>query len=188
MKSIAKYMKTRSFFLPHSLITAMVVVVVSANVLVQFPINQWLTWGALTYPISFLITDIANRFHGPKVARKVLYVGFIIAVLLSIYFATPRIALASGTAFLIAQLLDVSIFDRLRNNVWWQPPLISSLFGSAVDTALFFSIAFYGTAVPWVTLAIGDFFVKVILALIMLIPFSVAYKRYVKLTIKKNHI
>ena len=174
-------MKNRKIFLPHWLIIAMVVVVVSANVLVQIPINQWLTWGALTYPISFLITDLANRFHGPKIARRVLYVGFIIAVILSIYFATPRIALASGTAFLIAQLLDVSVFDRLRNNIWWQPPLISSLIGSAIDTALFFSIAFYGTSVPWVTLAIGDFFVKVILALIMLIPFSVAYKYNSKL-------
>ena len=176
-------MKNTTIFLPHWLIIAMVVVVVSANVLVQIPINQWLTWGALTYPISFLITDLANRFHGPNIARRVLYVGFIIAVILSIYFATPRIALASGTAFLIAQLLDVSVFDRLRNNIWWQPPLISSLLGSAVDTALFFSIAFYGTTVPWVTLAIGDFFVKVILALIMLIPFSIAYKNYKKLVV-----
>lgn len=176
-------MKNNTIFLPHWLTIAMVVIVVSANVLVQFPINQWLTWGALTYPISFLITDLANRFHGPNIARRVLYVGFIIAVILSIYFATPRIALASGTAFLIAQLLDVSVFDRLRNNIWWQPPLISSLLGSAVDTALFFSIAFYGTTVPWVTLAIGDFFVKVILALIMLIPFSIAYKNYKKLVV-----
>ena len=177
-------MKTNTLFLPHWLIIAMVVIVVSANVLVQIPINQWLTWGAVTYPISFLITDLANRFHGPVIARRVLYVGFIIAVLLSIYFATARIALASGTAFLIAQLLDVNIFDRLRNNVWWQPPLVSSLLGSAVDTALFFSIAFYSTTVPWMTLAIGDFFVKVILALFMLIPFSVAYKSYAKLNIQ----
>lgn len=156
----------------------MVVIVVSANVLVQYPINDWLTWGAATYPISFLITDLANRFHGPAMARKVLFVGFLIAVVLSIYFSTLRIALASGTAFLIAQLLDVQVFDRLRNSTWWKAPLISSLVGSAVDTALFFSIAFYATSVPWVTLAIGDFFVKIVLAQLMLIPFSVAYKSY----------
>ena len=156
----------------------MVLVVVSANVLVQFQINDWLTWGAATYPISFLITDITNRFHGTVIARRVLYVGFLIAVILSIYFATVRIALASGTAFLIAQLLDVHVFDRLRNSEWWKAPLISSLLGSAVDTALFFTIAFYGTAVPWVTLAAGDFLVKIVLALLMLIPFSVAYRSF----------
>lgn len=166
--------------LPYRLTAAMVVIVVSANVLVQYPISNWLTWGAATYPISFLITDIANRFHGPAVARRVLYVGFFIAVILSIYLATARIALASGTAFLIAQLLDVQIFDRLRNGAWWKAPLISSLFGSAVDTALFFSIAFYGTTLPWVTLALGDFVVKIILALVMLIPFSIARKKYGK--------
>lgn len=156
----------------------MVLVVVSANILVQFPINHWLTWGAATYPISFLITDLANRLHGATIARKVLYVGFVIAVVLSIYFATFRIALASGTAFLTAQLLDVQVFDRLRDSAWWKAPLISSILGSAVDTALFFSIAFYGTTVPWVTLAFGDFGVKILLALLMLIPFSVAYKSY----------
>ncbi len=152
---------------PLWLIAAMVCIVVSANVLVQYPINDWLTWGALTYPVSFLITDIANRFHGPKIARRVLYAGFCIAVVLSIYFATPRIAVASGTAFLIAQLLDVRVFDQLRDSDWWKAPLISSFVGSAVDTALFFSIAFYGTTVPWVTLAVGDFLVKIGLALIM---------------------
>lgn len=165
---------------PGWLAAAMVLVVVSANVLVQFPINDWLTWGAATYPISFLITDIANRFHGAAVARRVLYAGFCIAVVLSLYFATVRIALASGTAFLIAQLLDVQVFDRLRNSVWWKAPLISSLIGSAVDTALFFTIAFYATTVPWITLAIGDFSVKIALALLMLIPFSVANRTYRK--------
>ncbi len=158
----------------------MVFIVVSANLLVQFPISDWLTWGAATYPISFLITDIANRFHGPAVARRVLYVGFFIAVILSVYVATVRIALASGTAFLIAQLLDVQVFDRLRNSDWWKAPLVSSFLGSVVDTALFFTIAFYGTTVPWVTLAIGDFLVKIALALLMLIPFSVAYKSHRK--------
>lgn len=156
----------------------MVVIVVSANILVQFPINDWLTWGAATYPVSFLVTDLANRFHGVKIARRVLYVGFFVAVVLSIYFATARIAVASGTAFLIAQLLDVQVFDRLRNSAWWKAPLVSSLLGSAVDTALFFTIAFSGTALPWVTLAIGDFLVKIVLALAMLIPFSVAYRSF----------
>ena len=173
-------LKMPALLLPHWLIVAMVLVVVSANILVQFPINDWLTWGAATYPISFLITDLANRFHGTKIARRVLYVGFFIAVVLSIYFATARIAAASGTAFLIAQLLDVQVFDRLRNSEWWKAPLISSVLGSAVDTALFFSIAFYGTTLPWVTLAVGDFLVKIVLALLMLIPFSVAYRSYRK--------
>ncbi len=157
---------------------AMVVIVVSANVLVQYPIGDWLTWGAVTYPVAFLVTDVANRFHGPTVARRVLYIGFFFAVVLSVYFSTIRIALASGTAFLIAQLLDVQVFDRLRDGTWWQAPLVSTSLGSVVDTALFFSIAFYGTAVPWVTLGVGDFVVKFALALLMLIPFSVAYKSY----------
>ena len=170
--------KVSSMFLPRWLIAAMAIVVVSANVLVQYPINDWLTWGAATYPISFLITDIANRFHGPAIARRVLYVGFVIAVLLSIYFATARIAVASGTAFLVAQMLDVQVFNRLRDRAWWKAPLVSSLIASAVDTALFFSIAFYGTALPWITLAVGDFLVKIVLALLMLIPFSVAYRSY----------
>lgn len=171
-------MKNSIMFLPLRLTAAMVVIVVSANILVQFRINDWLTWGAATYPVSFLITDITNRFHGPAVARRVLYVGFLLAVILSVYFATARIALASGAAFLIAQLLDVRIFDHLRNGTWWKAPLISSVVGSALDTALFFTIAFYGTTVPWVTLAVGDFLVKIVLALIMLIPFSVAYRSF----------
>jgi uncharacterized PurR-regulated membrane protein YhhQ (DUF165 family) len=152
-------------------IAAMAVIVTASNILVQFPINDWLTWGALTYPIAFLVTDLVNRSQGPGAARKVIYVGFAIAVLFSIVLATPRIAVASGTAFLVAQLLDVFVFDRLRHRVWWQAPLVSSTFGSAVDTALFFSLAFAGTTVPWVTLGLGDFAVKMALALIMLIPF-----------------
>jgi uncharacterized PurR-regulated membrane protein YhhQ (DUF165 family) len=152
-------------------IVAMAVIVTASNVLVQYPINDWLTWGALTYPVAFLVTDLTNRAHGPAAARRVIYVGFALAVALSALLATPRIALASGSAFLVAQLLDVLIFDRLRARVWWQAPLVSSTFGSAVDTALFFSLAFAGTAVPWVTLGLGDFAVKMGLALFMLIPF-----------------
>ncbi|HKK29894.1 MAG TPA: queuosine precursor transporter [Alphaproteobacteria bacterium] len=152
----------------------MVILIVASNVLVQYPINDWLTWGALTYPVCFLVTDITNRMHGAAAARRVVYVGFAVAVLLSIWLATPRIALASGSAFLVAQLLDVSVFDRLRRAAWWQAPLISSVLGSAVDTALFFSLAFYGTSVPWITLGIGDFGVKIALALAMLLPFRLS--------------
>lgn len=153
-------------------VLAMAVIVAASNVLVQYPINDWLTWGAFTYPVAFLVTDLTNRALGPQKARQVVFVGFALAVVLSILLATPRIALASGTAFLIAQLLDVSIFDRLRRTgSWWTAPLVSSSVASAVDTALFFSIAFAGTAVPWVTLGLGDYAVKLALALSMLVPF-----------------
>jgi len=161
-------------------IAAMVVIVTSANVLVQFPLSRWLTWGALTYPISFLVTDLANRFYGPRFARRIVAAGFVIAVLFSAVLATPRIAFASGTAFLVAQLLDVQVFDRIRHRIWWQPPLVSSVLGSVVDTALFFSIAFAGTEVPWVTLAIGDLGVKIVLALSLLLPFGAAWFAYMK--------
>ena len=152
-------------------VIAMTVIVAASNVLVQYPINDWLTWGALTYPIAFLVTDLTNRTIGPAAARRVIFVGFALAVVLSLWLATPRIALASGTAFLVAQLLDVVLFNKLRHQTWWRAPLVSSSIASAVDTALFFSLAFAGTAVPWVTLGIGDFGVKLALALLMLIPF-----------------
>ena len=155
-------------------ILAMVLVIVSSNILVQYPLNDWMTWGAITYPFAFLVTDLANRFFGPRFARAVVYAGFIIAVALSAYYATPRIALASGSAFLVAELLDVKIFDWLRRRIWWQPPLVSTLLGSVVDTAVFFTLAFYGTDVPWVTLALGDLGVKVALALVTLLPFRAA--------------
>jgi hypothetical protein len=153
---------------------AMTVVIVLSNILVQTPVNDWLTWGAITYPFSFLITDLANRYHGPRFARRVVYVGFVVAVALSAWYATPRIALASGTAFLVAELVDVKIFDRLRRHAWWQPPLLSTLVGSVLDTVVFFGLAFYGTDMPWVTLAIGDFGVKLALALVTLAPFRAA--------------
>lgn len=155
-------------------IATMVVLIAASNVLVQYPVNDWLTWGALTYPICFLVTDLTNRAYGPGTARRVVYVGFAVGVLLSVVLATPRIAVASGTAFLVAQLLDVAIFDRLRRGAWWQAPLASSLLASAVDTAAFFALAFAFTPVPWVTLAVGDYGVKVALALLMLIPFRAA--------------
>jgi hypothetical protein len=153
---------------------AIALVILGSNILVQYPLNDWLTWGAITYPFAFLITDLANRYFGLRFARKVVYAGFVIAIVLSAWYATPRIALASGTAFLTAELLDVKIFDRLRRRIWWQPPLVSTLLGSVVDTAVFFSLAFYGTDMPWVTLGLGDLAVKVALALVTLLPFRVA--------------
>jgi len=155
------------------LILAMVLVVASANYLVQFPVNDWLTWGALTYPVSYFVTDLTNRRFGPTSARRVIYIGFALAVVASIWLASPRIAVASGTAFLVSQLMDVAIFNRLGKRVWWQPPLFSSVIGSLVDTALFFALAFWGTTMPWVTLAIGDYGVKVAIALALLLPWRV---------------
>ena len=166
------------------------VVVLSSNYLVQFPINYYglneiLTYGAFSYPIAFLITDLANRSYGKKVARKIVYFGFVLGISFTILFSTDfadfisiRIAIGSGIAFLTAQLLDVQIFDRLRKKEWFVAPLTSSMIGSTIDTFLFFSISFYGTGVPWVTLSIGDLIVKVIVALIMLIPFRLLLKTF----------
>ena len=168
MSAVAKTFALKGFWLG---ILAMAVVVTVSNIVVQYPINDWLTWGALTYPVAFLVTDLTNRALGPAVARRVVYVGFALAVAFSIHFAGPRIALASGSAFLVAQLLDIAIFDRLRRAVWWQAPLVSSSLASALDTAIFFALAFAGTSVPWVTLAIGDYGAKIAMALAMLIPF-----------------
>ena len=159
------------------------VVVLVSNYLVQFPIKHYgleeiLTYGAFSYPIAFLITDLANRSYGKLAARKIVYIGFVIGIAFTFFFSTNfsdlisvRIAVGSGTAFIVAQLLDVQIFDQLRNKRWFVAPLTSSLIGSIVDTFLFFSISFYGTGIPWVTLSFGDFVVKILVALIMLIPF-----------------
>ena len=159
------------------------VVVLSSNYLVQFPINYYgleeiLTYGAFSYPIAFLITDLANRSYGKLVARKIVYVGFVVGITFTILFSTNfadlisiRIAIGSGTAFMIAQLLDVQIFDKLRKKKWFVAPLTSSFIGSTVDTFLFFSISFYATGIPWITLSLGDLSVKIFVALIMLIPF-----------------
>ena len=158
-------------------------VVLASNYLVQFPIKHYgleeiLTYGAFSYPIAFLITDLANRSFGKIVARKIVYIGFTIGILFTIIFSTNftdlisiRIAIGSGTAFMIAQLLDVQIFDQLRQKKWFIAPLTSSLIGSTIDTFLFFFISFYGTGVPWITLSLGDLTVKFFVALIMLIPF-----------------
>jgi hypothetical protein len=159
------------------------VVVLASNYLVQFPINYYgleeiLTYGAFSYPVAFLITDLANRSYGKLIARKIVYIGFIIGVAFTLFFSTNfadlisvRIAIGSGTAFLVAQLLDVQIFDQLRKKRWFVAPLTSSLIGSTIDTFLFFSISFYATGIPWVTLSLGDLAVKVLVALLMLIPF-----------------
>jgi queuosine precursor transporter len=154
-------------------IAAMVVVVASSNVAVQYPINDWLTWGAFTYPFAFLVTDLTNRRLGPARARMVVYIGFALAVVLSSLLATPRIAVASGTAFVTAQLLDILVFNRLRRQSWWRAPLISSAIASLWDTAVFFGLAFAGTGLPWITWALGDLGVKGAMALLLLFPFRV---------------
>ena len=164
-------------------------VVAISNYLVQFPINYFglenlLTYGAFSYPVAFLITDLSNRRYGKNIAKKIVYLGFVAGIFLTLYFSTNysnlisiRIAVGSGTAFLVAQLIDVHIFDRLRNKIWFIAPLISSLIGSSIDTFLFFSISFYGTEVNWITLSFGDLSVKIFVALIMLIPFRLLLYR-----------
>ena len=183
-------------------ILAMAFVVVASNVLVQYPfahfgLGELLTWGAFTYPLAFLVNDLANRSFGTRAARLVVFAGFVIAVVLSIWLATPRIAIASGSAFLVAQLIDTGVFDRLRNKIWWMPPLISTFIGSAIDTVMFFGLAFapmfagidtyfgmedgslgfpagiFGIAMPlWMSLAIGDFLVKILVGIVALAPYG----------------
>ncbi len=172
--------KNRLFFI---LAFSMALVVALSNYLVQFPINyigleNLLTYGAFSYPVAFLITDLSNRRYGKNTAKKIVYLGFALGVFLTLYFSTNysdlisiRIAIGSGTAFIVAQLIDVNIFDKLRNKIWFAAPLVSSLIGSTIDTFLFFSISFYGTGISWVSLAFGDLFVKIFVALLMLIPF-----------------
>ncbi len=149
----------------------MVTIVVASNILVQYPINPWLTWGALSYPVSFLLTDLLNRRFGPRAARRVVYIGFASAVIVSIWLAAPRIALASGCAFLLSQLTDITVFDRLRHQYWWRAPFIGGAVAAVLDTVAFFAIAFAGTEVPWTTLLLGDLAVKLVVNLLMLAPF-----------------
>ena len=163
-------------------------VVLASNYLVQFPIKYYgleeiLTYGAFSYPIAFLITDLANRSFGKIFARKIVYIGFVIGISFTLLFSTNfadlisiRIAIGSGTAFLVAQLLDVQIFDKLRKKEWFVAPLTSSLIGSTIDTFIFFSISFYGTGIPWITLSLGDLCVKIFVALTMLVPFRLLLK------------
>ena len=175
-------------------------VVLSSNYLVQFPIkfyglDEILTYGAFSYPITFLVTDLANRAFGKKNARYIVLIGFFIGIVLTLFVSTNfediisiRIAIGSATAFIIAQNLDVNIFDILRNKKWYVAPLTSSILGSIIDTFLFFSIAFYSTGIPWVTLALGDLIIKLIVALVMLIPFKLLINKindFTDLKIKK---
>lgn len=152
----------------------MFVITAASNYLVEFPLNDWLTWGAFSYPLTFLVTEITNRSYGPQVARKVVYIGFFFAVLLAFTCMNPRIALASSLAFLCGQLLDIAIFNRLRQGAWWLAPGVSSVVASFIDTAIFFTIAFIGEPIPWLTLAAGDFGVKLLMDIVMLLPFRLA--------------
>ena len=174
--------KNNKLFLILSILMGTTVIV--SNYLVQFPVKYYglqevLTYGAFSYPITFLITDLANRAFGKIVARKIVYLGFTIGVLLTLFISTNfadlisiRIAIGSGLAFLIAQNIDIHLFDKLRRKIWFVAPLTSSVFGSITDTFLFFSISFYNTGVSWVSLAFGDLSIKLLIALIMLIPFK----------------
>ena len=166
------------------------IVVLASNYLVQFPIHYYglseiLTYGAFTYPIAFLITDLANRSYGKEIAKKIVYFGFFIGVSFTLFFSTNfsdlisiRIAIGSGTAFIVSQRIDIYVFDKLRKKYWIIPPLASSINGSVIDTFLFFSIAFYATGIPWFTLAIGDLAVKLLVALLMLIPFRILLRTF----------
>ena len=189
--------KNQFFFI---LALLMASIVALSNYLVQFPINYFglkdlLTYGALSYPIAFLITDLSNRRYEKKTAKKIVYLGFALGVFLTLYFSTNysnlisiRIAIGSGTAFLVAQLIDVNIFDKLRKKIWFAAPLVSSLIGSSIDTFLFLSISFYGTDINWVSLSFGDLFVKLFVALLMLIPFRLLLSHIQEVTSAKKKI
>ena len=165
-------------------------IVLASNYLVQFPVQYYglseiLTYGAFTYPIAFLITDLANRSFGKEIAKKIVYFGFFIGISFTLFFSTNfsdlisiRIAIGSGIAFVISQRLDIYVFDKLRHRYWFIPPLASSINGSVIDTFLFFSIAFYATGIPWFTLALGDLAVKLFVALLMLVPFRILLKTF----------
>jgi uncharacterized PurR-regulated membrane protein YhhQ (DUF165 family) len=152
-------------------VLAMGAVVLLSNVLVQYPINDWLTWGAFSYPVAFLVSNLINRRFGPGPARRVAWIGFAVAVLLSVWVATPRIAIASCSAFIVAQLLDITVFDRLRRGSWWRAPMVATTCSATVDTTLFWSIAFAGSTLPWVSWAAGDLAVKLAIGESLLAPF-----------------
>jgi len=189
--------ENRLFFIFSLLMAAIVAI---SNYLVQFPVNYFnlenlLTYGAFTYPVAFLITDLSNRRYGKNEAKKIVYFGFAFGVFLTLFFSTNysdfisiRIAIGSGTAFLIAQLIDVNIFNKLRNKKWFIAPLTSSFFGSGIDTFLFFFISFYGTGINWITLSFGDFFVKIFIAVLMLIPFKLLLSHIHEISSFKNRI
>jgi len=189
--------KNKFFFI---LTFLMALIIVFSNYLVQFPVNYMglqdvLTYGAFSYPIAFLITDLSNRKYGKNIAKKIVYFGFMLGVIFTFYFSTNysdvisiRIAIGSGSAFLIAQLIDVNIFDKLRKKTWFVAPLTSSLIGSSVDTFLFFSISFYGTGINWLTLSFGDLTVKIFVALTMLIPFRLLLSHVKEISVIKKKI
>lgn len=152
-------------------VLCMLAVVVGSNILVQVPLNDWLTWGGLSYPVAFLVTDVLNRRFGPAAARRVVWFGFAAALAVSVWVASPRIALASGLAYICAQLVDIQVFDRLRDQRWWRAPLASGVLGAILDTAVFFSVAFAATGAPWVTWMLGDLAIKLVVNISMLAPF-----------------
>lgn len=152
-------------------VLCMLAVVVGSNILVQVPLNDWLTWGGLSYPVAFLVTDVLNRRFGPAAARRVVWFGFAAALAVSVWVASPRIALASGLAYICAQLVDIQVFDRLRDQRWWRAPLASGVLGAILDTAVFFSVAFAATGAPWVTWMLGDLGIKLLVNISMLAPF-----------------
>ena len=156
---------------------AMMLVVLASNILVQFAINDWLTWGAFTYPVAYLVSELVNRRFGPGMAQRVAWVGFAVAVLASLWLAPARIAAASGLAFIASQLLDIRVFDRLRQGLWWRAPLLATVIAATLDTAVFWSIAFAGTGGPWVSWAIGDLGVKLAVGVCMLLPFRLLTRR-----------
>lgn len=158
-------------------VLAMGAVVLGSNVLVQFPINDWLTWGAFSYPVAFLVSNLVNRRFGPHAARRVAWAGFGLAVVASVAIATPRIAVASCTAFIASQLLDIKVFDRLRIGSWWRAPFVATLCSATLDTALFWSIAFAGVDLPWVSWAFGDLAVKLGVGVVLLGPFRALLNR-----------
>ncbi|RZI66108.1 MAG: VUT family protein [Variovorax sp.] len=156
---------------------AMALVVLASNVLVQFAINDWLTWGAFSYPVALLVSDLINRRFGPSPARRVAYVGFAVAIAASLLLAPARIAIASGLAFIASQLLDIGVFDRLRRGTWWRAPLVATLFAAVLDSLVFWGIAFGGTEGPWLTWALGDLGVKLAVGVLMLLPFRLLIGR-----------
>lgn len=158
-------------------IAAMVVVVLASNYLVQFPINDWLTWGAFTYPVAYLVSDLVNRRFGPGLARRVAWLGFAVAVTASLALAPARIAAASGLAFIASQLLDIGIFHRLRRGNWWRAPLAATVIAAVLDSIVFWGIAFAGTDGPWLTWALGDLGVKLAVGVFMLLPFRLLIGR-----------
>ena len=156
---------------------AMAAVVLASNILVQFAINDWLTWGAFSYPVAYLVSDLVNRRFGPGLARRVAWLGFAVAVAASLALAPARIAAASGLAFIASQLLDIGIFDRLRRGTWWRAPLVATVIAAVLDSVVFWGIAFAGTEGPWITWALGDLAVKLAVGVFMLLPFRLLIGR-----------